>query len=103
LVYKRNSLRYRKYPYIYDNSNVALNSYNQEEKEVLKIPPPNEPEKNPAAYEEPKNGNRGLLSSLFRGRIQIDDIILIGLILLLFDEGMEDDTLMILLVYLLVS
>ncbi|MCR4435392.1 MAG: hypothetical protein QHH06_08640 [Clostridiales bacterium] len=72
--------------------------------EAVSIPPPNEFE----SIAERKFGRKPVRSSrpnfldIFR-RIKVDEIILIGLIFVLLDEGIEDELLLVVLVYLLLS
>lgn len=105
MPYKRN-LRpiYRRYPY-YSYANREKNA--EEEllpdgmKKISEIPLPNEVEtpqksQNPHMY---RTGISSILSSLARN-IRVEDIILIGLILLILDEGFEDDFLLFMLIFI---
>jgi hypothetical protein len=74
--------------------------------ETIKIPSPNEPpevnykiKKNVLPL---KNNSLSGISSIFK-KVKIDEIILVGLILLLIDEKIEDNLLMLVLMYILVS
>ncbi len=108
---------YRKYPtpvrrYNYSNpfytpvqpENVPSEDFGMPN-ETIDIPSPNEPSDNI----ERKNGiffpalsSLGGISSIFK-RVKIDELILIGLIFLMIDEKIEDDMLMITLLYILLA
>lgn len=63
----------------------------------------------PNKSEEPVNEAPALHRSLKHNllnifnKIHLDDIILIGLIIMLLDEGMDDDFLLIILIYIFIS
>lgn len=72
-------------------------------KEAGKIPLPNEFETGPGLN---RNSPLSFLPPVFSkilGRIELDDIILIGLIFILFQEKIEDEFLLIILVYILLT
>lgn len=70
-------------------------------REVEKIPLPNEDEKNERTIAQPaeSRGFQGL--RLFGRNISLDEIILAGLIFLLIYEKIDDEMLLILLIYIL--
>ncbi len=70
--------------------------------DFISIPLPNEREsyKYPWGKSNGPNGLNGVLNFL-REHIRIEEIILVGLIILLLDESLEDDFLLIILVYIL--
>lgn len=72
-------------------------------KDYLDIPLPNEQEY-PAAYAGEKRILPGLSSvvDFVKEHIHIEELILIGLIILLLDESMEDNLLLVLLFYILI-
>lgn len=85
----------------YNNQFIDPNfSSNEEDEEVEKIPLPNEVEKHSDLHKRPQNSSHVFFRSIF-SNIQIDDIILIGLLILLFYEGLIDEFLIISLIYLL--
>lgn len=70
--------------------------------DFMSIPMPNEREsyKYPWGKGKGSNSLNGVLNFL-REHIRIEEIILVGLIILLLDESLEDDFLLIILVYIL--
>jgi hypothetical protein len=72
-------------------------------KDFLDIPLPNEQEYT-EAYHEERRILPGLSSvvDFVREHIHIEELILIGLIILLLDESMEDNLLLVLLFYILI-
>lgn len=110
---------YRKFPvlrkkYMYVNPAPAANSaaMGQAEssfREIEKIPLPNEienginlPDQNNDDVGITRNRNKPFLSSVFQN-IQPDDIILLGLIFILYQEGIDDEILLILLIYIFLT
>ena len=66
------------------------------------IPLPNEPEGVPAhGPVKRKAPVPARIAAFIREHIKIEEIILIGLIILMLDESMEDDLLLIILIYIL--
>jgi|LSQX01.1.fsa_nt_gb hypothetical protein len=88
------------------NQSVAGNQADipeNKKEEATSIPLPNETDKEPA---ESKESHRPLgppFLNFFKKRFGTDEIIILGLILLLFEEKIEDEFLLIVLVYLLLS
>lgn len=109
-------MAYRRYPTLgrrYVNANPApAPAFNMgaaaiPEEIVLKeennIPLPNEFESDPGLK---RNQSLSFLPNIFNrifGRIELDDIILIGLIFILLQEKIEDEFLLILLIYILLA
>ncbi len=73
-------------------------------KDYLDIPLPNEQEYGPYPYPEEKRILPGLSAvvDFVREHIHIEELILIGLIVLLLEDSMEDNLLLILLFYILI-
>ncbi|MCX7747884.1 MAG: hypothetical protein N2645_13495 [Clostridia bacterium] len=75
-------------------------------KEIEKIPLPTEDE-NTHLNQYEKNNRFGKKSNsileVLKNRIHVEEIILIGLIFLILDERIEDEFLLIILVYLLLN
>ncbi len=71
-------------------------------KDFFGIPLPNEKEALPghAAGKKKAPALAGILDFV-RGHIRIEELILIGLIILMLDESIEDDLLLIILIYIL--
>lgn len=71
-------------------------------KDYLDIPMPNEQEY-PSEYVEERRGISGLsgIVEFVRTHIHVEELILIGLIILVLDESLEDNLLLILLIYIL--
>lgn len=82
-----------------DNQNIFGTGYDSD---FINIPLPNEREgfKHPWSKGKGLSGLNGVLDFL-REHIRVEEIILIGLIILLLDESIEDDFLLIILVYIL--
>ncbi|WP_010245461.1 hypothetical protein [Acetivibrio cellulolyticus] len=101
--------RFRRYPHIKpDTSKVQDNMVNIEniEKELSKdeienIPMPNE-NSSPDDPEAVRNNKPKFIDNFIRN-IHADDIILLGLIFILIQEKLEDEFLIIVLIYLLVA
>ena len=71
-------------------------------KDFFGIPLPNEKEISPGHIFGKKKvpGLSGVLEFI-RGHIKIEELLLIGLIILMLDESIEDDLLLIILIYIL--
>ncbi len=110
MVYRRPPQPYRKfayqgmdyYPKVKEDSSFEP-VHIEAIKEVKDIPLPTEVEE-PAPHRRmvPRSGIGRFLDEL-RKRIGIEEIILIGLIILLIQERIEDELLLIILLYLLLS
>ncbi|NLL06982.1 MAG: hypothetical protein GX270_14630 [Clostridiaceae bacterium] len=106
--YRRVPRSYR-YPYIkpessavQDNTNSLENTVNEIEKtEIESIPMPNETPKS-AKTEYLRNQRPMFLDNIVKN-IHADDIILLGLIFILIQENLEDEFLIIVLIYLLIA
>lgn len=107
MPYKRPINNIKKYmPRFYSpNPSYSMNSagsYSHDDSDFFGIPLPNEKE----VLQKNENENRKGLSfpSIIRyiqNHIKIEEIILIGLIVLMLDESYEDDLLLIILIYIL--
>lgn len=107
---------YRRYPYAidrrrqyYKTSPVETKSHNSTTSniETVKhgdnIPMPNESDASTNESGE-KQANRGLSVIRFlKSHIKLEEIILLGLIFFLLDEGLNDDFLLLILIYILLS
>lgn len=101
--------RFRRYPYIQPDSGTLQDdtaSIKTVEKETVKnemenIPMPNENFE--AADPEPARNNKPMFLDNFIKNIHADDIILLGLIFILIQEKLDDEFLIIILIYLLVA
>lgn len=71
-------------------------------KPVLNIPLPNESEDIEDTLTDVR-GHGSTFINIFNHRIFLDEIILFGLILVLFSEGIEDEFLLIILFYILLA
>jgi len=69
-------------------------------KPVLNIPLPNQAEDTEAALTDDR-GHSSSFINIFNHKIFLDEIILFGLIFVLFTEGIEDEFLLIILLYIL--
>ena len=92
-------------PFNFTQRRTAPSSYPNQgyHKDYLDIPLPNEQEY-AAAYPDEKRILPGLSSvvDFVKEHIHIEELILIGLIILLLSESMEDNLLLILLFYILI-
>lgn len=111
MLYKRNPQRQRRYGYQNPAANQSAYTTTQKaEVEAIKtiedIPLPNELE-SPSDF-SPEYRSPGIPSiiNFFKERIHLEEIILIGVIFLLLDEGingLEDEFLLIMLVFVLIT
>ncbi len=107
MTYKRPQQNIKKYiPRLYNPiPSYKMNSaesYSHNDSDFFGIPLPNEKEIQQSS--EGKNRKSISLSSIIRyiqSHVKIEEIILIGLIVLLLDESLEDDLLLIILIYIL--
>lgn len=100
--------RFRRYPYINpqpemvqeDTVDMGSVGSEPEKDEIKKIPMPNE---NPTP-ESSKHvrANKPMLFDNLIKNIHVDDLILLGLIFILLQENVEDEFLIIVLIYLLI-
>lgn len=101
--------RFKRYPYIKPESDVVQDNTNSmgktggeiDKTEIEKIPMPNETPTS-AKPEYVRNQKPMFLDNFIRN-IHADDIILLGLIFILIQENLEDEFLIIVLIYLLVA
>lgn len=106
MVYRNSPQKPRRYSY--ENNSSPKNGKNNMDEtftDLLKdsetIPAPNLVENIPLPSEKNKE-NRFLPSLNFlKNKITIEEIILIGLIFLILDEGIEDEFLLLMLLYIL--
>ncbi len=107
MPYKRPIRSFKKYiPQLYSSSpsysisNVG--SYSHEDSDFFGIPLPNEKEvKNVGAVKIQRYFSLDKFINYICRHITIEEIILVGLIVLLLDESFEDDLLLIILIYIL--
>ena len=111
MSYKRPVHSYKKYasPFYSPNPPYSMNSSSTEpDAEFAGIPLPNEKETS-AKETSAQNHNTpprfapflsGMVNYI-RHHVKIEDIILIGLIILILDESIDDDLLLIILIYIL--
>jgi len=100
--------RFKRYPYIKPEPDITQDAGSMEDvgkesdkNEIEKIPMPNE---NPAPQNpEHSRYHKPTFLDNFIKNIHADDIILLGLIFILIQEKLEDEFLIIVLIYLLVA
>ncbi len=103
--------RFRRYPSIrpdsgtmQDNNTNIGNTENENPKmEIESIPMPNEKEISISADPESTRNNKPMFLNNFIKNIHADDLILLGLIFILIQENLEDEFLIIVLIYLLIA
>ncbi len=106
MLYRRGPFGSRKFAHPGENS-TEKNSINQlkteQSRELETIPLPNEGGE--PSFEDSRAGKRRnafFLKNLIN-RISFEEIIILGLILLLFNESVEDDFLPVILIYILLA
>lgn len=105
MPYKRPTQNSKKYmsPFYSPNPSYSMNtSGSSKQKDFFGIPLPNEKETRPGFFEEKKvmPSLAGIVNYI-RQHVKIEEIILIGLIILMLDESIEDELLLIILIYIL--
>lgn len=70
-------------------------------KEPVRITLPNGENNYSENSEDLLRKNQGSFFDILKGKITMEEIVLIGLIILLVDEGIDDDLLLVLLAYIL--
>lgn len=90
-------------PFYSPTPTYSMNSAGSlQNKDFLGIPLPNEKETSPEyAGENKRVPSLAEIIQYVRRHIRIEEIILIGLIILMLDESIEDDLLLIILIYIL--
>lgn len=105
MPYKRPAHNSKKYmsPFYSPNPTYSMNASGLfQQKDFLGIPLPNEKENHPGLFEERKAlPSLAGIVNFIRQHVKIEEIILIGLIILLLDESIEDELLLIILIYIL--
>jgi len=69
--------------------------------EIVSIPPPNKMDSTPVRGFTHHHSKTPSFLNFFKGRIKVDEIILLAIIFLLLDEGINDEFLLIILIYIL--
>ncbi|MGI6778564.1 MAG: hypothetical protein ACOX7R_11320 [Acetivibrionales bacterium] len=98
---------YRRYPY-YSKRHSHYNIDSEEKETSGSIPLPNEEEpikeiNETREIEEVQERYRPSLLDFIKKHIHLEEIILLGLIFILLDEGIDDDFLLIMLIYILLT
>jgi hypothetical protein len=101
MLYRRHPYINRKYVY-YNNKNKP-GSKEQETQGNMQIPLPNQVEETKEPNQKGKLAQRSSFLDIIRERIHIEEIILFGLIILFLKEGIEDELITILLIYILLG
>lgn len=105
MPYKRPIHNSKKYisPFYSPNPSYSMNATNFfQQKDFFGIPLPNEREAYPEhAGEKRAEPSLSKVINYIRQHVKIEEIILIGLIILMLDESIEDDLLLIILIYIL--
>ena len=107
MVYRNNP--YRPNAYTYSNlphyQEVPENTREIQPESIKiteEIPPPNDMEKATESTNRKSAKGPASILNFFKDRITIEEIIIIGIILLLLFEGIEDEFLILMLVYILI-
>lgn len=104
MPYKRPLQDFKKYisPFYSPNPSYSMNTGILQQKDFFGIPLPNERESIPGiAGEKRAAPSLAGIFNYIKKHIKIEEIILIGLIILMLDESIEDDLLLIILIYIL--
>jgi hypothetical protein len=107
MTYKRPINNFKKYiPRFYNpNPSYSMNpagSYSHNDSDFFGIPLPNEKEiQQKGEFETRKGLSLSNIIRYIQRHIKIEEIILLGLIVLMLDESFEDDLLLIILIYIL--
>ncbi len=105
MPYKRPIHNTKKYisPFYSPNPSYSMNvSESLPQADFIGIPLPNEQEAYPGYHDEKRIFPAlGGVVDYIRKHVKIEEIILIGLIILLLDESIEDQLLLIILIYIL--
>ena len=107
MPYRRNPQMFRRYLHsetTQKSGDTANIKYDADTPEKLQgIPMPNESEDAPGPDCSPPKVGRPSFLDFIKSRIHIEELILLGLIFLLFEEGIDDDLFLILLIYILLA
>lgn len=108
MPYKRPLHSFKKYtsPFYSPSPSYSMNSTGvpiHKDKDFFGIPLPNEMEALPDYAAEKRKGFSPLSGIIhyIQRNVKIEEIILLGLIVLMLDESIEDDLLLIILIYIL--
>ncbi len=107
MTYKRQISNFKKYiPRFYNtNHSYSMNlagSYSHHDSDFFGIPLPNEKEIQQKSDSETRKGlSLPNIIRYIQSHIKIEELILLGLIVLMLDESFEDDLLLIILIYIL--
>lgn len=114
MIYRRHPLTYGRYsgysPGTRENADTEDKIKNADEKLeenritiADEIPLPVEPERIDEPVPDELSGPRSSAFSILGKKIHIEDIILFGIIFLLLDEGIEDELMLLLLIYVFID
>jgi hypothetical protein len=107
MPYRNNPFMPRKYTYT-NNSLLHNESFNNPNinTESIKItddiPLPNNIENSPGSLNRKQTNPVSSILSIFKDKITLEEIILIGVIIILLLEGIEDEFLLLMLAYILI-
>lgn len=105
MPYKSHPGSYRRYPASDSaaNQKAVPTDKNLESLEAVSIPLPNVTEDATASHKVPAQSRNNPFLNFIRERIELEDIILIALVILLINEGIEDEMLILLLIYIFLT
>ncbi len=103
MLYRRGSSRSRRYPVTNALTGAGKPVPSNTTGKVIDIPLPNTSEPSPGKLEKRNRRSKLPFPASLINSIRLDDLILIGLIILLLDENVEDDFLLIILLYIFVA
>jgi hypothetical protein len=107
MPYRRNPFANRKYFHTEEPAAVIeqskIQSYPDQPARLESIPMPNEADENTDVTPEMRKSGRLSIIDFFKNRIRLEEIIIFGLIFILLQEEVEDELLLILLIYILIG
>jgi hypothetical protein len=107
MPYQNNPFRHRRYTYpdnnLLTNEPFTNNDISTESIKVsADIPLPNNKENAQGSINQKRGMSPSSIINFFKNKITIEEIILIGVIFVLLEEGIEDEFLLLMLVYILI-
>ncbi|MCX7921135.1 MAG: hypothetical protein N3B21_03800 [Clostridia bacterium] len=101
MLYKRHPLRHRKYIHMGTDLEETPNTY--QNKHTKSVAPDYNTSSTPPATDDTVFGSQMTSLRIFNKQLYMDEILIVGLIFLMFDEGIHDELLVLVLAYLLLA
>lgn len=107
MLYRRNPYANRKYVHAEEPAAVTeqgkIQSYPDQSVKLESIPMPDEADENTDITPGMRKSGRLSIIDFLKNRIRLEEIIIFGLIFILLQEEVEDELLLILLIYILIG